>query len=1291
MSDNRNKVLLYRTNTKDAVASKESLQYGEVAMNYNAETPFLMFKDSEDEIRKIGVVVNELGNSEINSISQKAVTDAFNLPEDYVAVEYPEVSDVNFIQTTASTHLYDSIKQVDQNVATLVQEVLNNEIVTAAALTQHNDSAGFDTNGKYVPHTNSKVLSGASSLDQADALLDNELSAINSKLDGTYIDGDTIYIKGESVDISDLQVKTTISENYEKTTYPSEEYQQVEGNDSLDNVAKKLEENIVTLHGDMTEEIGKINQSITDLNASSLKNINVNGIEGTISNNIASVTIKGEKINISENYENVTYKNEGYESIVDGDTIEVSFNKVEKNISKLDEKIDNSVSSLTESINDLSKISLKNIKVNNVDGVVTDNVAELTINGGDVKISSDYESVSYQLINGEEMFIPVNAEDTVDASVKKLDSNISKLVDEVIDNEIVTAAALTKHNQSAGFDENAEYIVNNSANYINVATNLATADNLLDSALFEVSSDVSNLENNFNDLVNKVNQLEIKAKEGDEIHNLNVVDGAAANQEDYTNLKTAIEGGMYITVNGQTVDSHVSSDDSITLYTSKSVKGEDGINTICKVYTITSDGTITSSETSSPILVNNGGGDKYLADDGSYKEVQHKLTSEYVSVEYNEKVTSIFTPAKANQTLDEAIYVVEGNVAQLVQEVLDNEEVTAAALSQHNDSAGFDVNGKYIKNTNANYIANASTLSNADNILDSAIAELSSATNSILESINTDITNINTDITDINTNIDEIEGSLSGFQMTVNGVQSVLGSLQPNITVSGHNIPLSDNYVSVEYPETISTEFSAVTKDMTVEQSINKLDGSIAQLVQEVLDNEKVVAAALTRHNDACGFDTNANYVPYTESEIIGAATSLHDADILLSNKIGEVNTNVEDNTTSITNILAKLSELEVKAKEGDEIEVLVWGGVEQLENGDYARIKKAIEDGKTIVVCWWADTKSYIPVHACDNSAIIGDNTISMVGLGGTTTNPQLYYWVVNNDDTITFNRVEIPMNTSELPISTAYTSVVYPTMTEEIFTPVVKEMNAEQAINHLDSSIAQLVQEVLDDEKVVAAAISQLNLSAGFDENANYVQNTENAIIGNASSLNEADLMLAESIENLSNSIPEKVSELTNDKFIESVTVNGILAEGSETDEYNVSVTVNADNINLGEYGESVVYPDADSTTFVPIDSTMNVKSAIKQLDSTIAQLVQEILDNEEVVSAALTVHNTSCGLTLNGEYNLNTEANYISGATSLHDADLILDAKVGEIFTKLTEIENRLSSIEGRLSALEGTGNA
>lgn len=1181
MSDNRNKVLLYRTNTKDAVASKESLQYGEVAMNYNAETPFLMFKDSEDEIRKIGVVVNELGNSEINSISQKAVTDAFNLPEDYVAVEYPEVSDVNFIQTTASTHLYDSIKQVDQNVATLVQEVLNNEIVTAAALTQHNDSAGFDTNGKYVPHTNSKVLSGASSLDQADALLDNELSAINSKLDGTYIDGDTIYIKGESVDISDLQVKTTISENYEKTTYPSEEYQQVEGNDSLDNVAKKLEENIVTLHGDMTEEIGKINQSITDLNASSLKNINVNGIEGTISNNIASVTIKGEKINISENYENVTYKNEGYESIGDGDTIEVSFNKVEKNISKLDEKIDNSVSSLTESINDLSKISLKNIKVNNVNGVVTDNVAELTIDGGDVKISSDYESVSYQLINGEEMFIPVNAEDTVDASVKKLDLNISKLVDEVIDNEIVTAAALTKHNQSAGFDENAEYVVNNSANYINVATNLATADNLLDSALFEVSYDVSNLENNFNDLVNKVNQIEIKAKEGDEIHNLNVVDGAAANQEDYTNLKTAIEGGMYITVNGQTVDSHVSSDDSITLYTSKSVEGENGINTICKVYTIASDGTITSSETSSPILVKNGSGDKYLTDDGSYKEVQHKLTSEYVSVEYNEKVTHIFTPAKANQTLDEAINVVEGNVAQLVQEVLDNEEVTAAALSQHNDSAGFDVNGKYIKNANANYIANATTLGNADNILDSAIAELSSTTNSIIDSldeklepINTDITNIKNDITNINTNIDGIESSLSGFQMTVNGVQSDLGSLQPNVTVSGHNIPLSDNYVSVEYPTMTEEIFTPVVKEMNAEQAINHLDGSIAQLVQEVLDDEKVVAAAISQLNLSAGFDENANYVPYTESEIIGAATSLHDADILLSNKIGEVNVNVEDNTTSITNILTKLSELEVKAKEGDEIEVLQWGGVPQLEEGSYTRIKKAIEDSKTIVVCWWADTKSSIPVHACDNSANIGDNTISMVGLGGTSTNPQLYYWTLNSDDTITLNRVKVPMNTSDL----------------------------------------------------------------------------------------------------------------TNDKFIESVTVNGILAEGTETDEHNVSVTVNADKINLGDYGESVVYPDADSTEFVPVDSTMNVKSAIKQLDSTIAQLVQEILDNEEVVSAALTVHNTSCGLTLNGEYNVNTQAKYISGATSLHDADLILDAKVADIFTRLTEIESSLADIQTRLSALE-----
>ena len=55
----------------------------------------------------------------------------------------------------------------------------------------------------------------------------------------------------------------------------------------------------------------------------------------------------------------------------------------------------------------------------------------------------------------------------------------------------------------------------------------------------------------------------------------------------------------------------------------------------------------------------------------------------------------------------------------------------------------------------------------------------------------------------------------------------------------GSNIPLSNAYSSVEYPDTVTAEFTAVTNNMTVEQSIKQLDTTIAQLVNEVIKDEK--------------------------------------------------------------------------------------------------------------------------------------------------------------------------------------------------------------------------------------------------------------------------------------------------------------------------------------------------------------------------------------------------------------------------------------------------------------------
>lgn len=189
MSDTRNKVLLYRTNKQGSVDS--NIEHGELALNFNAETPFLMLKDTENNIQKIGVLSNSTGQSEYHTMTQKAITEVIdnielNLSSSYESVEYPSVTNTEGVElfnpAESGQTLDEAIKTVDQNVATLVQEVLNNEQVVSAALTKHNESAGFDENASYVKDTTATYIGNASTLSEADSLLDDAIKGVSDNL-----------------------------------------------------------------------------------------------------------------------------------------------------------------------------------------------------------------------------------------------------------------------------------------------------------------------------------------------------------------------------------------------------------------------------------------------------------------------------------------------------------------------------------------------------------------------------------------------------------------------------------------------------------------------------------------------------------------------------------------------------------------------------------------------------------------------------------------------------------------------------------------------------------------------------------------------------------------------------------------------------------------------------------------------------------------------------------------------------------------------------------------------------
>ena len=80
MSD-KYRVLPYRTGVSGRLPEPESLEKGELAINYNSETPFITFKDSDGEIQKVGTLSDTTGNSEHKTMTQKSITETIeNIP-----------------------------------------------------------------------------------------------------------------------------------------------------------------------------------------------------------------------------------------------------------------------------------------------------------------------------------------------------------------------------------------------------------------------------------------------------------------------------------------------------------------------------------------------------------------------------------------------------------------------------------------------------------------------------------------------------------------------------------------------------------------------------------------------------------------------------------------------------------------------------------------------------------------------------------------------------------------------------------------------------------------------------------------------------------------------------------------------------------------------------------------------------------------------------------------------------------------------------------------------------------
>lgn len=154
---------------------------------------------------------------------------------------------------------------------------------------------------------------------------------------------------------------------------------------------------------------------------------------------------------------------------------------------------------------DLSTNSkLEELKFNDVIAKWNEEKTSLTVlaSASDIETSSGYTTISYGTI-GNTTFKRIGAEESIESALSKIESNISTLIQVIIEKEFVTANSLTKFNDSAGFT-NGEYSADENDVHLSGATSLKMADTLLSEAIDSVEGNLQSQADRITQLISGI-------------------------------------------------------------------------------------------------------------------------------------------------------------------------------------------------------------------------------------------------------------------------------------------------------------------------------------------------------------------------------------------------------------------------------------------------------------------------------------------------------------------------------------------------------------------------------------------------------------------------------------------------------------------------------------------------------------------------------------------------------------------------------------------------------------------
>ena len=170
----------------------DQIEYGEIAINYAKDKETISLKNENNEI--VSLTLKEAGKIDDVQVDGTSVVEnkiakiSHKISDNYTQATYAEpfATKVSGSRVATGDTFEGAFNKVETTISTLVDEVLDNEVVTSNGIAKLAEATGTlkdDDSIGYVVETNANYISNAISVHDATVILDDALKAVRNDVD----------------------------------------------------------------------------------------------------------------------------------------------------------------------------------------------------------------------------------------------------------------------------------------------------------------------------------------------------------------------------------------------------------------------------------------------------------------------------------------------------------------------------------------------------------------------------------------------------------------------------------------------------------------------------------------------------------------------------------------------------------------------------------------------------------------------------------------------------------------------------------------------------------------------------------------------------------------------------------------------------------------------------------------------------------------------------------------------------------------------------------------------------